>query len=85
MYLKNHYGDGYKVELVSENSKRLWEFLEKEIKSLKLVDIAGGSLYRSWPFFFEKIPNNQLLPLYNKINELSIGHPYYILKAIRLS
>ena len=49
LYLKNQYGDGYKVELVSKNPKGLWEFLEKEIKSLKLVDIAGGSLYVSIP------------------------------------
>ena len=49
LYLKNHYGDGYKVEMVSENPRELWEDLEKKIKSLKLVDISGGSLYVSIP------------------------------------
>ena len=49
LYLKNHYGDGYKVELVSEDPQGLWEYLEKEIKSLRLIDISGGSLYVSIP------------------------------------
>lgn len=49
LYLKNHYGEGYKVELIDGNPKALWDHLSMIIPSLKLVDISGNSLFISIP------------------------------------
>ena len=49
LFLKNTYGEGYKVELINENPQEMWRMLEREIKSVKLEDISGNSLFVSIP------------------------------------
>jgi ABC-type multidrug transport system ATPase subunit len=49
LFLKNHYGEGYKVEMIDENPHELWKFIEKNIKCAKFVDVSGNSLYVSIP------------------------------------
>lgn len=49
LYLKNHYGDGYKVGLIHENPQILWGKLKEKLPLLKLLDISGNSLLLSIP------------------------------------
>jgi ABC-type multidrug transport system ATPase subunit len=49
LFLKNSYGEGFKVEIIHENPQDLWKILEKQIPSAKLGDISGNSLFVSIP------------------------------------
>ena len=49
LYLKNYYGDGFKVEIIHDNPEKLWQILQNEIPSAKLTDISGNSLFVSIP------------------------------------
>ena len=49
LYLKNHFGDGYKVELVTDKPHECFKYLQSHITSLKYVDISGNSLFVSLP------------------------------------
>jgi ABC-type multidrug transport system ATPase subunit len=49
LYLKNHYGDGYRIEIVADSPNKVWEYLHFKIPSINLIDIAGDSLYISIP------------------------------------
>ena len=68
LHLKNHYGDGYKVELITDKPQELWEFLERNIPSIQIVNISGSSLFVSIPRteandvqnFFISIENNKI-------------------------
>ena len=49
LYLKNSYGEGFKVEVIHKNPEKLWQALKIEIPSAKLTDISGNSLFVSIP------------------------------------
>ena len=49
LYLKNHFGEGYKIEFISQNCEKLWSELSKLIPSAHLVDSSGGNLLVSVP------------------------------------
>ena len=49
LYLKNSYGEGFKLEIIHENPEKLWKRLQIEITSAKLTDISGNSLFVSIP------------------------------------
>lgn len=49
LYLKNTYGEGYKIELFSKNSTELWNYIQLHIGKVSLLDNSGGSLVVSIP------------------------------------
>lgn len=46
LYLKNNFGDGYKITIVTEpsNVKKAIELMAKLVPTAKLLDESGGSL-----------------------------------------
>lgn len=51
LYLKNFYGDGYRLSLISENQhlEFLKEFIKDKFPSSKIIDESGGSIIVSIP------------------------------------
>ena len=68
LYLKSHYGDDYKAELIADKPQELWEYLEKNMPSIQIINISGSSLFVSIPRtevndvqkFFTSIENNKI-------------------------
>ena len=52
LYLKNHYGEGYKVDLVSQDPHKLWEVIQERFLHIHKIDLSGGSLQVSLPRSF---------------------------------
>ncbi len=51
LFLKNHYGQGYRLSLVAETGKvaEVEDLLPKLVPGAKLIDESGGSLVYSVP------------------------------------
>jgi ABC-type multidrug transport system ATPase subunit len=48
--LKNSYGDGYRITLVTKNPQEIKKILNRDFTSAKIIDSSAGSLVISMPF-----------------------------------
>lgn len=67
--LKNNYGDGYRVSIISKDTEELIGILLKEFPAVKIIDSSGGSLVISLPF--DKIDQIQLF--FRTMEGLEVG------------
>ena len=47
--LKNNYGDGYRIAIITKEPKELADILLKEFPAVKIIDSSGGSIVISIP------------------------------------
>jgi ABC-type multidrug transport system ATPase subunit len=65
LYLKNHFGDGYRISLVCEpgSEKRIIELMDFIAPSNRLIDESGGSMVFTVPI----TSINEIAPLFKLI------------------
>lgn len=65
LYLKNNFGDGYRISLVCEpgNEKRITELMDGVAPSNKLIDESGGSMVFTVPI----VNIDEISPLFKLI------------------
>jgi ABC-type multidrug transport system ATPase subunit len=47
LYLKNNFGDGYRISIITSNPQAVFDFIKRVIPSVSLVDQSAGSLVLS--------------------------------------
>lgn len=50
LYLKNNYGDGFRVTLITKNTEKLLELVKIMFVGCRVLDVSGGSILISLPF-----------------------------------
>ena len=82
LYLKNNFGEGYRVTLITKNVERVLEIIKEIIPSGKVLDISGGSIVVSMKLdeiyeitrFFRVMEGKEKSELVELIEDWGLSH-----------